>query len=310
MPITSSNWGELVVPGLSEAFLLEYGRRPSMLSMLYDVRGSDGADEQHLGVGAIGSDGWNDFEKSGHVGDADFARGYKWTSTHHEYARAMRVQRKLVDDNRFAELLDQARRLGDSAFRFREKAAAAVFTNAFTSSGTDAYGFGIAGADGVALCSASHPRNPDDAGTTDSNTSNVALSKANVSTVRQNMMAFTDDTGDILNVMPDEILVPPELEDTAAEITRSVLDPTSANNAINPQAGRFRTVVWHYLTDATDWFMIDSSLRRQSLIWYDRVPLEFGPQDLDRDTMQFRMVAYNRFSRGFRDWRWIYGAGA
>ena len=310
MPIQSSNWGELVVPGLSEAFLVGVGRRPSLIDQIYDVRGSDRANEQHLGVGNIGSDGWADFEKTGRVNQADFARGYKWTTTHAEFARSMQVQRKLVDDNQFGELFDQARQLGDSAFRFREKAGAAVFNNAFTASGTDAYGFAIAGPDAVALCSASHPRNPDDSSTVDSNTSNTTLTAANVSTIRRNMMGFKDDTGDILNVMPDAIIVPPELEDTALQIVRSQLDPASANNAINPQAGRFSVIVWHYLTSATNWFMVDSARMSDSLIWYDRVPLEFTPQGLNAEVMQFSMVAYMRFSRGFRDWRWIYGAGA
>jgi hypothetical protein len=311
MPITSSNWQELIVPGLSQAFSLQYGRRPSQIPALYSVRGSSRANEQHLGAGAIGSDGWADFEKTGHVQYADFSRGYKWTTTHAEFARGMVVQRKLVDDNQFGEILDRAGRLGDSAFRFREKAAAAVFNNAFTSSGTDAFGFPIAGPDAVALCSASHPRNPDDSATVDSNTSNTALTAVNVGTVRTNMMAFTDDVGDKLSVMPDEIIVPPELEDTALTIVRSALDPASANNAVNPQStGRFTVRVWHYLTSTSNWFMADSTLREQSLIWYDRVPTEFGPETLDRDVMQFKMVAYNRFSRGWRDWRWIYGAGA
>lgn len=310
MPIQAANWGELVVPGLSEAFLVGVGRRPSMIGQLFSVRGSDRANEQHLGVGNIGSDGWADFEKTGRVNMAEFARGYKWTATHAEFARGMAVQRKLVDDNRFSELFDQARQLGDSAFRFREKAGAAVFNNAFVAAGQDAFGFPIAGPDGVALCSASHPRNPDDAAVVDSNTSNVTLTAANVSTIRRNMMGFKDDTGDILNVMPDQLLVPPELEDTALTIVRSQLDPASANNAINPQAGRFNVGVWHYLTSASNWFMLDSGRRADSLIWYDRVPLEFTPQGLNAEVMQFSMVAYNRFSRGFRDWRFIYGAGA
>jgi len=310
MPIQAANWAELVVPGLSEAFSLNYGRKPSNIERLYNVQGSDRANEQHLGSGVIGSDGWADFEKTGRAQDAEFARGYKWTTTHVEFARSMTVQRKLVDDSQFQVLTDRAGALGDSAFRFREKAGAGIFNSAFTSSGTDEWGFAIAGADAVALCSASHPRNPDSAATTDSNTSNTTLTAANVSTVRQNMMAFTDDTGDLLNVMPDELLVPPELEDTALTILRSAQDPASANNAINPQAGRFSVNVWHYLTSASNWFMLDSGLRNQSLIWYDRVPTEFGPETLDRETMHLRMIAYMRFSRGFRDWRFVYGAGA
>ena len=91
--------------------------------------------------------------------------------------------------------------------------------------------------------------------------------------------------------------------------TRSVLDPTSAQNALNPQAGRFQYKVWHYLSSATNWFLIDTGLMKQALTWYDRVPLEFGPESLDSETMQFKMLAYNRFSRGFSDWRWVYGCG-
>ena len=79
------------------------------------------------------------------------------------------------------------------------------------------------------------------------------------------MIEYVDMNGDLMNVMPDELLVPPELEDTALEIVRSAQDPASANNAINPQAGRFSVRVWNYLTDANAWFMIDSGRRRQSL---------------------------------------------
>ena len=136
MPITSSNWQELVVPGISKAFYIGYGRRPSQIDALYNVQTSSRANEILLGIGNIGSDGWADFEKTGHTQYADFARGYKWTSTHVEFARGIQIQRKLVDDDQFNVINQQARQLGDSAFRFREKAAAAVFTNAFTASGT------------------------------------------------------------------------------------------------------------------------------------------------------------------------------
>ncbi len=110
--------------------------------------------------------------------------------------------------------------------------------------------------------------------------------------------------------MPDEVIVPPELEDTALIHIRSQQDPVSANHAINPQAGRFTVRVWHYLTSTSNWFMCDSGRRGDALLWFDRVPLEFSPQALDQDTQQLKMAAYMRFSRGFRDWRWVYCAGA
>ena len=131
------------------------------------------------------------------------------------------------------------------------------------------------------------------------------MTAANVSTTRQLHMALTDMNGDLLNVMPDEILVPPELEDTALIIVRSAQDPASANNAINPQSSRFTVRTWHYLTDSTAWFMMDSGLRRQSLRWYERVPLEFG-REQDFDTLVGKWRAYMRWSLGWTDWRWVY----
>ncbi len=123
------------------------------------------------------------------------------------------------------------------------------------------------------------------------------------------MMKFTDDVGDKLDVTPDTIIVPPDLEDTALEICRSVLDPTSANHAINPQSGRYQIVVWHYLTSATKWWLVEMGRMKQALIWYERVPLEFGREE-DFDTLEAKFRAYMRFSRRAKDWRWILGSSA
>jgi hypothetical protein len=89
-------------------------------------------------------------------------------------------------------------------------------------------------------------------------------------------------------------------------ISRSAQDPDSANNAINPQAGRYNVKVWHSLTDANSWFMMDSGRRRQSLLWFNRVPLEFANMS-DFETLQAKFRGYMRFSLGWRDWRFVYG---
>jgi hypothetical protein len=109
-----------------------------------------------------------------------------------------------------------------------------------------------------------------------------------------------------MDVAADTILVPPELEDTGIEITKSVLDPTSAQNAVNPQAGRYNLIVWHYLTDATNWFMLERARTNQFLNWFDRVPVEFAAEE-DFDTLQRRYRAYCRYSYGYDDARFCYG---
>lgn len=310
MPITSGNWAELLTPQTSEAFLMGFtsdGRRQSMIPALYGMPTSQRAYEEHIGVGQISSD--FEFEGTGRVQYDNPNKGFLTRFTHREFAKGMIVTRKMLDDNLFPQILDEARALGDAAFRHREKSGAAVFANAFSSATTEAtlddFGFPVVGGDLVALGSTAHPQSAADTGATQTNEGTLALSKDNVGTTRVAMMNFTDDRGDILNVMPDLLLVPPELEDTAATITRSLLDPSSANNAVNPQAGRFQTMVWHYLDDTNAWFMIDSARMKRDLLWYDRIPLEFGREE-DFDTFEAKFRTYMRYSRRWRDWRWCF----
>lgn len=310
MPINSANLAELLTPQTTEAFVMGFtsgGRRASMISSLFATPSSQRAFEEHIGIGVMSAD-W-EFEKTGRVPYDDVNNGFLKRWTHKEFAKGFVVTRKMVDDNLFPAILDRATNLGDAAFRHREKSAATVFANAFSSvtdqTTLDGFGFPIGGPDNVALCSTAHPYNEADS-STQSNEGTLALTKDNVGTTRQLHMALTDDRGDILGIMPDTIIIPPELEDTAIEIGMSMLDPDTANNAVNPQAGRFRYLVWHYLEDANAWFMVDSARMMQDLIWYERIPLEYGAEG-DFDTLQAKFRAYMRYSRGWRDYRWIYG---
>lgn len=308
MPDRSSHWAELLTPALTEAFYIGYsqgGRRASVIPALFDVRGSRRRDEQFVGVGTLGSDGWN-FGDTGRVQYDDRNKGFPKTFIHGEFAKGFMVERKLVDDNLTDIAFDNSRQLGDSAFRTREKGAASVFNNAFTST-TNNDGYSSLGPDGVVLCSASHPRSADDS-TTQSNTISSALSESALSSARVTMIKYTDDRGDIMDVMPDLLLVPPDLQDTALKVTGSMLEPASANNAINPQSnGRYRVVVWHYLTDTNNWFLADSARMRQALRWYDRIPLEFAREE-DFDTLVAKFRGYMRYSYGFTDWSWLLGS--
>ena len=310
MAMIADHWSELVEPRLRRAFYIGFGqedRRQSVIPEVFNVQGSSMVDEKLFPIGGLASTGWN-FEDSGRVQYDEAVKGYEETLTHHEFAKGVIIERKLIDDNRIARAIAMVEALGDSAFRMREKAGANVFINAFssaTSETLDDYGTDATGADLVALCSTAHPRNPLDS-TTDSNEGTLAISAANLSTTRQLMMDFVDMRGDLINAMPDLLLVPNELEDTARIAVGSAQDPDSANNAINPQNGRYRVVVWNYLTDANSWFLIDSGKMRNSLLWYDRIPLEFG-REQDFDTFQAKFRAYSRFSLGWSDWRFIYG---
>jgi len=294
-------WADALDPIVRKWFEQGFSRRPSLLGTLFNVQSSARAYEEVSGIGAIGIDSWVNFENGDGVSEVDFDQGYKKTYTHQEFIVDLQIRRKFLDDNQFPQITNPTMRLGDSAALRRETDGASVFNNAFTDTAP------YAGADAVGLCSTAHPFSPQKTGTTQSNEGTRALTKDNVAATREDMMAFTDDTGNKVAVTPDTILVPPALEDEGLEITKSLLDPTSANNKINPQSGRFSIVTWHYLTDSNAWFMIDSALMKMSLDWFDRVPLSIRLRDGDDRTVAAYWRAYMRYSYGWSDWRWVFG---
>ena len=297
MPMRSSNWAELLLPTIYSFYDIGRTLRPELRPSIYNVQTSSRADERNVGYGGIAPDAWNNYEASGVKSRVDFDKGYTATYTHEEYVVTFEVERKLLDDDQYGIVAgERARKLGVSATQKMELDAASVFNNAFNSA--------YAGADGKALCSTTHPRNPNKTGSL-VNAGTSSLTKDNVSLTRQAMMSTEDDAGNILGMMPNALMVPPELEDTALEIVNSIQDPASANNAINPQAGRFTVIPWHYLTDSDNWFMMDTVWMRESLKWYERTPLEISVADQTATEAVYE--AYMRYSYGWDDWRWVYG---
>jgi hypothetical protein len=298
MPIISANWAEALDPIVHHWFEMGVQMRPSLLETFFNVQLSVNSDEQVGGIGGVSVDAWDNYEKAGQVSSVDFSKGYIKTYTHKEYPLDLDIQRKMLDDNKYPQITQAAQRLGISAMRKREIDAASVFNNAFSDT--------FAGADAVGLCSLAHPNSPDASGTTQANEGTLVLNKQNVRTTREAMMVFTDDKGNKLAVTPDVLLVPPALEDDAIPIANSLFDPASANNAVNPMAGRLRVVTWHYLTDSTAWFLIDSVQMKQSLDWFNRIPLSINRKVQD-ETLVATWRAYMRYAFGWSDWRWIYG---
>jgi len=297
----SEQWGELLEPGLRTIFNLQFSAlaAQSRIPILFNQMGSQKSSEYFLGVGGMGD--WETY--GGAIEYDDPEQGFKTTLTHEEYAKGFKVERKLVDDDLYNIINQRPVGLAMGANRTREKHAASIFNNAFSASFT--------GGDAIALCGA-HPYSPGN-GTTHSNTGTTALSYASVISTRQLMRAFVDDRGEIISINPDTIVVPPELEDEA----NSIINTMNSNSLQKPGTASFEDnfvarqgiqyVMWDYLTDANNWFMIDSQLAKMHLLWLDRVPIEFSMDPASDFNLEAKFRGYMRYSYGFSDWRWVYG---
>lgn len=308
------NWKELLLPGLRKIWHTRMRSRAEMFKRteIFPVEGSTKAEETTLGVGELGTDGWNEFGRNRRVGYDEFEKGFKQTLAHRTYAKGMIVERELMEDNQYGEAgipkqtEKKVAKLADSAAIHREVSAANVFNNAFTDTGVDDEGHAIAGSDAVGLCSAAHPLSPTNAAT-QSNEGSLAMTAENIKATALAMRKWTDDRSKRILVKPTMLLVPPELEDQANILVGSQLDPDSAENAINTLKGRYKVVAWDYLTDSNAWFMLDEVLRDQHLVWYDRVLPEFDHEaDFDSGG-DAKYRGYYRFSRGWDSWQWVYG---
>ena len=292
----SEQWAHLLEPGLRSIFnkqkeaLIAESRIPT----LFNVISSQKSAEHFLGVGGFGD--WNAYD--GTISYDDNAMGYKTTITHEQYTKGFKVERTLVDDDQYNIINTRPQGLALSAVRTREKHAASVFNNAFSGS--------YLGGDSIALCG-SHPYSPVDA-TTHSNAGSTALSYTAVVATKKLMRAFVDDRGEMITVVPKTLLVPSELEDTAWTIINSMNKPGTADNDGNyVRSQGWGVVVWDYLTDANNWFMIDAAMAKLHLMWLDRVPLEFTMDPTSDFNLEAKFRGYMRYSYGWSDWPWIYG---
>lgn len=141
------------------------------------------------------------------------------------------------------------------------------------------------GFDGVAFFGSTHPLNP--AGNQANNFTTTALSGTNFSTVRAAMMAFTGEDGEPLGVMPDTLIVPPQLADTANTIVTAEF---GASGATNVQKGQAKVIVVPELANqGTTWYLADTSNAIKGLVWQLRKAPEFvSKTELTDDNVFFQ----------------------
>lgn len=291
--VNQENFGALLDPGLRKIFMDEYMLPGMVMQQLYGVEKSTKATEYDYAIGGLG-----DMEEfTGTIGYSSFEQQYKVSYSHKEWVKGLKIERKLMDDDQYSVINKRAMSLALVAKRTREKHASGTFNNAFNTTL-------FTGGDGLALCSSAHTRVG--SATLQSNLGSSALSPTSLAANRLAMRNFVDETDNLITASGDTLLVPPELEQTAWEIVSTDREVNSADNTANFWKGRYKVVVWDYLADTNNWFLIDSRFAKMFLKWFDRIPTEFN-KDKDFDTYVSKWSAYNRYSFGFSDWTWVFG---
>lgn len=300
-PLKSSQFVRLLDNRLRMVSEGKYKDLPSMIPTFYNMLPSDSAWEDFYGIGS-----YPDIpEFNGKISYLPIYPGYHTRIEPKEFASGVQMERKLIDDKKYAVLNNRAGSLMEAAHRTREKKGARVFTQAFST----AFDF-MESEEGVALCSNSHTTK---SGTSTSsgfdNLGTSALSKTAVAAARLAMRLFKNDISERIDVGDDlALVVPDNLADTAYTIVGTPYGFDTAARDKNMDYGRYEVIPYLRLddTDTNDWYLVWKSQMKKDLFWIDRIMPEVNNM-VDFETFSMKHSIYFRIAYGFQDWRWMYG---
>jgi len=299
-PMINAQFVDLLQLGLNEVFSVQREElaADAVRPLLYDVEDTDWAFVRNQEIGGLG----NMSTFNGAIEYDGISEGFQITYTNGRYVLGEAFSVDLINDDLYGQINKYPAKMAFATERTMEIQGASLFNNAFNTTV-------FTGGDGLSLCNSSHVyRNSSQAAQSNSGTS--ALTYDNLIATRKLMKAFVDDRGQLLRVMPNLLLVPRGLEDVAISLTQSPDQPNTANRSINP-IQRFmpgiQYVVWDYLNDTNNWFLIDSRLMKFYLHWYVREAPNFALDPTSIFNLVFKARVTGRWSFGFDEWSWIYG---
>jgi phage major head subunit gpT-like protein len=303
VPSRSTNFGDLLDSRFAKIYNDRFKQLPDKIATFYDVvSGADAPTRDTYRVSQVGTFG-DVPQFNGSVIYDDVSQGYDATITPLEYATGFQIERKLYDDDLYGIMDAKPKGLATAYQRTRQKHAAQTFNNMFSVDTT-----WNSHTENVALCSNSHTTTS--GASTASGFDNLitaALSTVSLTAARIQMVGFRGDRAERISVMPDGILIPPDLYHIAFEIVESMGQPDSANNNANVHEGAYQVQEWNYLTDVNNWALFDSTMMKDGLKWVERIGSEFAMVE-DFDTLIAKWRLYCRYGLGHNDWRWILGA--
>lgn len=305
MTISRANIARQLVPGLNAVVGLAYKRLEEEHKPLYKIETSKRAFEEEVMMTGLGP---AEVKYEGEAVSYDNAQeSYAVRYDHENIQLAFSITEEAFEDNlydSFAKIRGEA--LGRSMAHTKQVKAAALFNNGFDS--TKPIG------DGAAFFSAAHPTQAGN----QSNFTNTDLSETSLENALTEVQLFKDERGIYVGAQARLLVIPPQLQFTAAKILNSTLSTTTATNSTTGVTNvndinviKMQGLVpegYHinrYLTDPDAWFLKTDVTNGTKM--FVRKPLTTSMEG-DFDTGNLRYKAQERYSFGVTDWRSFYGS--
>jgi phage major head subunit gpT-like protein len=297
MATESTNFSELLEPGLRRIYGDSYKEYPEEYSKIFSVETSTRAWEESLSMAGLGLVPTKP-EGQGITYD-DPIQGPTHQITHSTYGKGFIVTREMFEDDLYKKIRNLPKALARSVRMTIETTAANVYNNAFDATvATGADGKELCATDHVLLAGGSYKNEL----TTAADFDTTSLEQALI-----DIANMVDDRGLLIHARPVKLVHPTELDWQVKKVLQSEKDPDSANNAINPAVGSFSggIILNHYLTDPDAWFIITDVPNGPVFYWRRRPAFS---KDNDFDTENAKWKTTYRMSVGWDDPRGLFGS--
>ena len=294
MPAYTTNFSELLDPGLRVIYGNSYNDYPEEYTQAFEVDTSKKATETDFSMSGLGL-----AQVKGEGQDVymdEIYKGYSNTYTHLTYALGFSITREMYEDDLYRQMRSRPAALARSVRHTVEILDANILNNAFTS-GT--------GGDSQYLCDTDHPTK---VGTLSNDMDpSATFSVTSFEQALIDIQGWTDDRGLKIRVLPKKLIVTPSIAFQAQIVLKSAKMPDTANNDINPAMNYLPEgyAVMHWLTDADAWF-IKTDQPNGLLHFWRRRPEFTNDSDFKSENALYKTTF--RCSQGWTDWRGIYGS--
>lgn len=236
----------------------------AILGGLFMTINSDGAEEDYRWLGNMPQFS----EWYGDVNVEDLAE-YAYTIRNKHFIASVGIDQDELADDKWNIILPRIQAQGQRYMPHRGKIFSDLLVN-----GTTAKAF-----DGIAFFSDATGARVNDnllAGTISLGTPTVAQAAADVQTARKAMMGFKDDKGEIIGLVPDTFVIPPNLETVFMQLIGASSDPTTSNaGTVNPYRSYIKNVVVNpLLTDGNDFYALCTGYAVKPLVFQERQEVE------------------------------------
>lgn len=298
MAINLSQERDLLLPGLN-ALTGKYKQLPRTHSKIFQQRKSTMALERTASMRYL-SVAMQKAEGTPTTFDNNPGQRYIYNHQAITLSLGFAITLEAIEDNLYKkDFGPSVMGLQDAFLRAEEVYAADVLNTATT------YDANIGG-DGKALGATDHPVD----GGTVSNLASPAVSLGEAALLNGQIAInanWRDNANQRMNAKPQKLVIPPQLEPTAARLLYTELRPGTANNDINAiqttQGGvPGGYIVWNYLTSAYSWFLLSD---QKGLLYWNRMPYQ-SDMSVEFSTDNLLVKGRQRYVFDYDDWRALY----